>query len=109
MGSLLNASSQMMCPHGGTVSATTTNTRTKVGGGYALRSSDTFTISGCPVTLPLGPHPCIRVQWVQPAMSPRAVGDSALTQDSVGLCVAADMAVQGTVMITSTQSQVSGR
>lgn len=109
MGRLLNASSQMMCPHGGTVSAATTNTRTKTGGGYALRSSDTYTISGCPINISGVAHPCVRVQWVQPAMSSRAAGDSALTEESVGLCLAADMAVQGTVMVTFTQSQVSGR
>lgn len=104
MGKLLNPSSTMMCPHGGTVSATSSNTRAKVDGAPILRGSDTFTISGCPFTLP-GPtaHPCTTVKWVKTCMSTSAVGDFALAEDSVGMCHAADQAPQGNVMVQATQ------
>ncbi len=109
MAGLLNMSSIMMCPHGGTVNVVTTNARVKVGGGFALRSSDTFLIVGCPFILPPStPHPCVQVQWVQPALSSQVMSDFTLTEESVGLCVAPDMAVQGTVLISFTQPQVSG-
>ncbi len=108
MAGLLNTSSVMKCPHGGQVTATTTNTRVQAGGDFALRSSDTFLISGCPFTLGPTPHPCVQVQWVQPASGSQVMSDFTLTEESVGMCVAADMATQGTVMISSTQSQVSG-
>jgi hypothetical protein len=49
------------------------------------------------------------VQWVQPALRSQAIGDFTLTEASVGLCVAADQAVQGTVLIMFTQSQVAGQ
>jgi len=108
MAGLLTTSSSMMCPHGGTVMATTNNTKVKAAGSYLLRASDTFTIIGCSFTLP-PPHPCVRVQWAQPAQKSQAVGDFTLTQESVGLCIAADNAVQGTVLINSTQPKVSGQ
>jgi len=108
MPGLLNVSSVMMCPHGGQVQAISSNTRAMVASGFALRQSDTFVIVGCPFSI--GPlfHPCVQVQWVQPAARSQAVSDFTLTEASVGLCVAADQAVQGTVLILATQPQVSG-
>ncbi len=109
MAGLLNASSILMCPHGGTVSIVTSNARVTAGGDFAVRSSDTFMIAGCPFTLGPTPHPCVQVQWVQPAARSQVLGDFTLTEESVGLCVAADQAVQGTVEITSGQPQVAGQ
>ncbi len=110
MGQLLNASAVLMCPHGGSVSAVSTNTRAKAGGDFILRPSDVFIIAGCPFVIPgVGPHPCMKVQWVVSGLRTKAAGDNVLTSDSVGLCVAADNAPQGTVMITVTQPQVSGQ
>jgi hypothetical protein len=97
----------MQCPHGGSVSATSSNSVTKADGSAILRSSDTFTIAGCALTFP-PPHPCMQVQWVQPAAKSKVKGDFTLTESSVGMCVAGDQAVQGTVMIVSTQAKVSG-
>lgn len=108
MAGLLNTSSIMQCPHGGMVNVTSTDTRVQAAGGYVLRSSDTFIVAGCPFILGLVPHPCVQVQWVQPATRSKAVGDFTLTEESVGLCIAGDLAVQGVVLINFTQSQVSG-
>jgi hypothetical protein len=108
MAGLLNSSSVMMCPHGGTVSAITTNTRAKAGGDFLLRSSDTFVISGCPFMIGPSPHPCVQVQWVQPDTRSQVMSDFTLSEQSVGLCVAPDQAVQGTVLVSFTQPQVSG-
>jgi hypothetical protein len=108
MPALLNANSMMMCPHGGQVTAITSNARAQAAGGFLLRSSDTFVIAGCPFILGLVPHPCVQVQWVQPAGRSQAVGDFMLTEASVGLCVAPDQAVQGMVLVTVAQPRVSG-
>jgi len=108
MANLLNTSSIMLCPHGGTVSVISSNTKTKAGGDFALRSSDTFMIAGCSFT-PSSPHPCIRVQWVQTDTRSQVLGDFTLSEESVGLCVAADQAVQGTVLVSFTQPRVSGQ
>jgi hypothetical protein len=109
MPNLLTTSSTMTCPHGGTVTATSANTKVKVGGDFALRASDTFLIAGCAFVLGPLPHPCVQVQWVQPDVQSQVVGDFTLSEQSVGLCVAADQAVQGSVLINFTQQQVSGR
>lgn len=108
MANLLNTSSIMMCPHGGMVSAITSNTRVSAGGSPAVRASDTFVIAGCPFVIGVVPHPCMQVQWVQPDARSQVLGDFTLSEGSVGLCVAADMAAQGTVLISFTQPQVSG-
>lgn len=108
MAGLLNRSSSLMCPHGGTVSIVTTNARVKGGDDYLALAGDTFMIAGCPFAIGPVPHPCVQVKWVQSATRSQAVGDQTLTEESVGLCVAADQAVQGAVQVVSTQSQVSG-
>src|SRR5690349_3309077 len=107
MAGLLNVSSVMMCPHGGTVTGAPTS-NVKAGGAIALLSTDTFTIAGCPFN-PGTVHPCVSVRWVQPAKRVRSSKNPALTEESVGLCIAADQAVQGTVQIVSTQQQVTGQ
>ena len=108
MGHLLNLSTQMMCPHGGTVSITSANSQAKAGGDFIILSSDTFTISGCPFMVGPAPHPCMTVKWTTPAHSVRAAGDFVLNEESVGLCLAADQAPQGPPQIVTTQQEVSG-
>ncbi len=105
---LLTPSSSMMCPHGGTVSAVSANSRAKAGGDFILRSSDTFTIAGCPLNISGAPHPCVQVKWVVSDQRSKAMSDFTLNESSVGLCVAGDQAPQGTVLINSTQTKVSG-
>jgi len=108
MAGLLNTSSVMMCPHGGTVSVVSANTRVMAAGDPVLRASDTFLIAGCAFVIGIVPNPCVQVQWVQPVTESQVLSDFNLSEESVGLCVAGDMAVQGTVLIVSTQPQVSG-
>jgi hypothetical protein len=109
MAGLLTTSSMMMCPHGGIVQASTSNSKVKTTAGYLLRSTDTFLIAGCVLNVAGVLHPCVRVQWVTSAAQSKTLQSSNLTKDSVGLCVAADMAVQGAVLIQFTQTQVIGR
>ena len=108
MAGLLTSSSTLMCPHGGSVSATTTNTKVKAGGSFLVRKSDTFMIAGCPFAIGPTPHPCVQVQWEQAALKNQAAGDFTLTENSVGLCIAADQAPQGPVQIASTQEKATG-
>ena len=89
--------------------AITTNSRAQAAGDLVLRQSDTFLIAGCQFVAGVVPHPCVQVQWVQAAVQSQAVGDFTLTEESVGLCVAADGAVQGTILINFTQPRVSGQ
>jgi hypothetical protein len=108
MGALLTTSSTLQCPHGGPVQALSSNTRAKAGGDFLVRSSDTFTIAGCTFAPGGAAHPCVRVQWVATALRGTVLGDALLTTDSVGLCLAADNAPQGTVLILATQPRATG-
>ena len=104
---LLTAASTMMCPHGGMVIATPSAARA-LAGAPVLRGADTFVIAGCAFSTPIGPHPCVSVNWVQTATRVKHDGDLALSEASVGLCVAGDQTPQGTVVIAATQTSVSG-
>jgi hypothetical protein len=109
MGALLTTASTLQCPHGGTVTLVTANATTQVSGAFAITAADTLTIAGCPFTIPPGtPHPCTTVQWVSTDTKSTIGGNATLSEESVGLCLAADQAPQGPVMITAGQSAVSG-
>ena len=73
-----------------------------------LRMSDTFTIAGCPFVIGTVPSPCVSVQWVQAAAKVQVAGDFVLNEASVGLCLAATQAPQGSVLITATQPRAEG-
>jgi len=48
------------------------------------------------------------VEWIATAQRSTMLDDQPLTTESVGMCKAADKAVQGPVQIVSTQTGVSG-
>jgi hypothetical protein len=104
----LTVTSSMSCPHGGSVTPSTSNARVKADSEFILRSTDTFTIGGCSYTIGTTPHPCVRVRWDVHAERHTSGGDPSLTKDSVGFCLAADEAAQGVVDISSTQSRAAG-
>src|SRR5688500_1920452 len=85
----------IQCPHGGMGTVANTNLRVKVAGAFALLATDTCTIAGCPFTIGTTPHPCVLVEWQSPAQRVKVGGKPVLLQSSIGLCKAADQAVQG--------------
>ncbi len=108
---LLTTASSLQCPHGGTVTIASSNSKASAGAPLAL-ANDTFTIAGCPFQIPVGtgtvPHPCVKVQWTKTNLKTSVNGQSTLSQDSVGLCLAADQAPQGPVSVVQTQPKASG-
>ncbi len=108
MADFLTVSSQLMCPHGGTVSAISENSQVTAGGDAIIRSTDTFMIAGCPFMLGPVPHPCMQIEWLVPVAESQAVDDYSLTEASVGLCTAPDQAPQGPPTVIETQSQSEG-
>jgi hypothetical protein len=107
MAGLLTTSSVLMCPHGGSVQITSTSPRAKASDPLA-RASDTFMITGCPMVIGTAPHPCVLIQWVVTATRCKSGGQPLLNESSVGLCLAADQAPQGTAQIISVQPKVTG-
>ncbi len=102
MGSLLTTSSVLTCPHGGVVSAIPAGGRVTAGGDPAVLATDTFVVAGCAFA-PVVPHPCVRVSWQLTALRGSSGGSALLTTESVGLCAAADGAVQGPVLVQAAQ------
>lgn len=108
MGQSLTMAASMQCPHGGTVTAVTSNVTTKASSTPILRLSDTFTVAGCVFTLPgPKPSPCVRVQWIVPDVRVRVGSQPTLSKSSQGICFSADSIPQGPVNIVSTQSKVT--
>lgn len=108
-GRALTDQATMMCPHGGTVSATASGSM-QADGGTVLLMTDSCTISGCSFQLPTTPptpSPCVRVQWVTGEFLATANGTPILSESSVGLCMAGTGLVQGTVQVSDTQSAVN--
>jgi len=108
---LLNTSSSLQCPHGGTVQIVTSNSKVKADGAFTAQSTDTFTIAGCPFQIPATPpipSPCMTVQWIVTNMRTKAVSTPMLIQSSSGLCLSAAQIPQGPVSIVQTQNKVSG-
>jgi len=111
MSNALTTASVLMCPHGGTVSITSSNTRVQGDGSPLALASDTFTISGCPFQIPVGPgtkpSPCVKVQWLVTDLHATVGGQATLSTASSGLCLSAEQLPQGPVSISSTQPKVS--
>lgn len=106
---ILQLGCTIKCPHGGTGSVVNTNTRVKVDGNFALLSTDTYTIAGCPFTLPgPKPSPCVTVQWTAEATRVKVTNKPVLLQTSVGLCKSAEQVVQGTAIVSGVQTRVKG-
>lgn len=105
-GPVYHAGAVAMCPHAGQVTTVPSAPRVLVSGMPVATMADTSLIAGCPFVLGPSPHPCIRVQWLVPAVRVLVNGQPALLQTSAGLCLAPDQAPQGPPTIVSTQVRV---
>jgi hypothetical protein len=107
---VIDANATIMCPHGGTVQIITSNTRVKVGGGYAVTIADNFIVAGCAFTVPgPKPQPCVKLQWLVPATRVRVNGNFVLLQSSSGLALSAEQLPQGPPNVVVTQVRVKGQ
>ena len=112
MGSpFIQVGATLMCPHGGSVSIVSSNTKVMATGALST-VSDTFTIAGCPFQIPVGPamkpQPCIKVQWVVTALRVTVNKQPAVLQSSTGLCLSAEQIPQGPPTVVLTQLRASG-
>jgi hypothetical protein len=111
MPNTLTTASTLQCPHGGTVSIVSSNTRVQADGAAMALATDTFTISGCPFQIPVGPgtkpSPCIKVQWVLTDLRTTVGQQQTLSTASAGLCLSAEQIPQGPVTIAMSQTKVS--
>jgi hypothetical protein len=81
------------------------NTRVLVGTLPVATVADQALVAGCPFS-PGSPRPCVRVQWLTPAVRVLVNGQPPLLQTSAGLGLAADQAPQGPPLPVSVQPRV---
>ncbi|QGN50791.1 hypothetical protein GKC29_15485 [Micromonospora sp. WMMC415] len=105
---MLTTATVATCPHGGSASFTASQDRVLADGAPVLVLSDSTTITGCPFMVGNVASPCTTVRWQSPAVRVTA-GDPVLLDTSVGLCLSAASAPQGTLQIRTNQSKVEGR
>jgi uncharacterized Zn-binding protein involved in type VI secretion len=108
-GPLFHAGAVAMCPHGGQITTISTNVRVLVNALPVATMGDQFLVAGCVFTVPPGkPQPCVRVQWLTPALRCFVDGQPAITQGSTGICFSADGIPNGPPIVVSTQPRVIG-
>ena len=112
MAPLFHVGASAICTHGGQVSTLSSNTRVTVSGQPVATIGDTYPVAGCPFQIPIGPgtkpQPCVKVQWLVPAMRVLVGGQPAILQSSNGLCQSAEQIPQGPPSVVVTQLRTSG-
>jgi hypothetical protein len=104
---ILTTASIVMCPHGGMAQLFTTNTEALIEGAPALLVTDMHPVVGCPFT-PVAYSPCVLIRWITAATQTSIRNVPVLLQNSVGLCLNATQAPQGTAIVVQVQQQGKG-
>ena len=104
---ILTTTSTVMCPHGGMAQLVTTNTDALIDGAPALLQTDVHPIVGCTFT-PVSYSPCLTIRWVSAATQTSIRNVPVLLQTSVGLCLNAAQAPQGTAIVVQVQQKAKG-
>ncbi len=96
-----------MCPHGGMVTAISSDTRVFVTGMPVATMADQFLVAGCVFNIAGAPTPCLRVQWLTSATRVLVNGVPPITALSTGLSMLVTGAPAGPPIIVQTQPRVS--
>jgi hypothetical protein len=108
MSPILTTTSTVLCPHAGQAQLLTTDTVAIIDGAPALLLTDVHLIVGCTFA-PGGVYtPCVRIQWVLGATLTNVNGVPVLLQNSIGLCLNAFQAPQGTAIVAQVQQRAWG-
>ncbi|MDT8854063.1 hypothetical protein RNZ50_03250 [Paracoccaceae bacterium Fryx2] len=107
-GPIFHVGATAICPHGGQVTTISSNARVLVSGMPAATIADTSMVAGCAFQLPAGPtpSPCLRVQWLVPAVRVTVMGQPVLLQTSPSLCLSPAQLPQGPVNVLVNQPRV---
>lgn len=105
---ILTTASTILCPHGGSAVLFTSNTIARIQGAPALLLTDLHPVAGCPFVAGTVPSPCVLIRWVVGATQTNVNGIPVLLQNSVGLCLNAAQAPQGTAIVAQVQPVATG-
>lgn len=106
---ILTTASTIMCPHGGQVLLTTSNTKVLANRSPALIESDIHAVTGCSFTVGQKYSPCIKVEWSFGSIKDSISGTNVLTKNSIGKCYSSEGALQGLATIVNTQMKDSAQ
>lgn len=107
-GTVFHVNAQAICPHAGQVMTISSNTRVLVSGQPVATLGDQFMVAACAFMAGTKPQPCLKVQWLQPALRVTVMGQPAILQTSMGLCLSAEQIPQGPPTVIVTQLRASG-
>jgi hypothetical protein len=106
---LYHVGAKTLCPHAGNATTVSSNTRVKVSGMAVATVDDLTTVAGCTFTVPTNkPQPCVKVQWLVPAVRVKVMGTWVLLETSGGACQSAEQIPQGQPNVVATQTRVKG-
>jgi hypothetical protein len=105
---MLTTTSTVMCPHFGQAMLSTANTQAVVDGAPVLLLTDRHAIAGCSFAPGGVPSPCVQIQWLTGGTQSTVRNLPVLLQTSVGLCLNALQAPQGTAIIVQAQTKALG-
>jgi hypothetical protein len=103
-GPMVTVASVGMCPHAGPITIASSDARVLASGAPVATMADQFVIAGCVFTIPPGkPQPCVRVQWLIPAVRVLINGQPPILQTSTGLALSVEGIPGGPPVISTTQ------
>ncbi len=108
MSFFLTTGSTVICPHGGMAILVTSNTIAVLPPGPILMLTDIHPIGGCAFAPGGVPLPCLSIRWLTGTLHSTINGVPALLDNSVGLCLNAAGAPQGTAIVVQTQTEAVG-
>lgn len=108
-GFLVDSGATILCPHGGQGTIAPSATRVSLGGKPPVLVDDEVTIAGCVFNVSGAASPCVKVRWQLPATRVKVEGSAVVLSSSVGLCLNAAEAPQGTAIVTGFQTGVQGQ
>jgi uncharacterized Zn-binding protein involved in type VI secretion len=106
-GPLFHVGAIAMCPHGGQVTAISSNVRVLVTGMPVATLADQYLVAGCAFNVAGAPQPCLRVQWITSATRVLVNGIPPITTLSTGLSFLVNGAPAGPPLVVQTQQRVS--
>lgn len=109
-GPVVHVGASIVCPHAGSVSVISANTRVLVGGQPAATLADTYPVAGCPFQVPIPggtkPQPCVTSRWLVPATRVLVNGQPVIIQTSTGICQSVEQIPQGPPTVVAAQPRV---
>jgi hypothetical protein len=111
-GNVLTTGSQVTCLHQGKATLSPGQTRVLAGGAPVVTTADLNTVAGCALSSATPPSPCATIDFSLAASSRVFVSNSPVVLEQpgpgTGLCVSANQARQGSPVISSVQTRVTG-